>query len=101
MKKDQLLLGKLLPVAIAILASLTTQTFGQTTPARNQSLSQSAKRAGEIFALSELTDTASLEKLRRSLADPDWYVRGEAARAIGLRGDKSSSSALLALTEDQ
>ena len=102
MRKDQLSFERLLLVAITILASPVTQALGQTTQPRSpQPVSQSAKRAGEVFALADSTDAASLEKIRRALSDPDWYVRGEAARALGLRGDNRSSSALLTLTTDE
>src|SRR6185295_16358330 len=40
-------------------------------------------------------------RIKQALTDENWYVRGEAARALGMLGDKSASALLLPLLKDQ
>ncbi|HXI92923.1 MAG TPA: HEAT repeat domain-containing protein, partial [Blastocatellia bacterium] len=58
-------------------------------------------RAQQLIALIDSSGVNALPKLKQALSDESWYVRGEAARALGRLGDKSAGPFLLPLLQDQ
>ncbi|HTF37358.1 MAG TPA: HEAT repeat domain-containing protein, partial [Blastocatellia bacterium] len=58
-------------------------------------------RAQQLIALIDSGAVNGLAKLKQALSDESWYVRGEAARALGRLGDKSAAPFLLPLLQDQ
>src|SRR2546426_972682 len=58
-------------------------------------------RAQQLIALVDSREVNGLVKLKQALSDENWYVRGEAARALGRLGDKSACPSLLPLLQDQ
>jgi HEAT repeat protein len=58
-------------------------------------------RAQQLITLVSSKDVDAPERLKRALLDENWYVRGEAARAIARLGDKSAGPLLLPLLRDQ
>src|SRR6266446_7027157 len=58
-------------------------------------------RAQQLIALIDSSGVNGLAKLKQALSDENWYVRGEAARALGRLGDKSAGPFLLPLLQDQ
>src|SRR5687768_8210292 len=73
--------------------------------ARSQSnepiLTPSGKKARQIEAILKSGDSSALDQLKPFLTDEDWYVRGEAGRALGLLGDKSAMQELKPLLQDK
>ena len=55
-------------------------------------------RAQQLIAL---VDAKQVNGLKQGLSDEHWYVRGQAAVALGRLGDKSASALLLPLLQDQ
>jgi len=53
-----------------------------------------------MFSLVESKNPEAQSKIKPSLSDDNWYVRGEAARALGRLGDKSIAPLLIPLTQD-
>jgi len=47
----------------------------------------------------EIINTSDLKSLRAGLKDPDFFVRAMAARALGIRADKTSAEALAELAK--
>jgi HEAT repeat protein len=89
----------LLAIVLGILSSpdnLSAQSpelkDGQTTAA--------AARVKQIRKLVDSKDPEAATKLVAALASPDWYVRGEAARALGRLGNRSHAQDLLPLVQD-
>jgi HEAT repeat protein len=58
-------------------------------------------RAQQLIALIDSKEVNAPAKLKQALSDENWYVRGEAARALGRLGDKSAGPLLLTLLQDQ
>ncbi|HEX8183482.1 MAG TPA: HEAT repeat domain-containing protein, partial [Blastocatellia bacterium] len=80
--------------------------FGQQQSARpgdnnTAPASKALARVQEMTALVESKDANALSMIKESLSDENWYVRGEAARALGRLGDSSAAQALVPLVEDQ
>jgi HEAT repeat protein len=63
-------------------------------------LNQTLSRVQEMFSLVESKNPEAQTKIKPSLSDENWYVRGEAARALGRLGDKSIAPLLIPLTQD-
>lgn len=76
------------------------QVDSKDTPSSNTA-SPALARAQQIIALSNSKEPDAPAKLKQALADENWYVRGEAARALGRLGDKSSGALLLPLLQDE
>src|SRR5689334_23541871 len=76
---------------------LTPGALGQNGEA---SSSPAAKKVQLIEQLVESRELSAVEKLKPFTTDDDWYVRGEAARAVGILGDKSAITLLTALLQD-
>ncbi|HKP85424.1 MAG TPA: HEAT repeat domain-containing protein [Blastocatellia bacterium] len=57
-------------------------------------------RVQEMFSLVKTKSPEAQGKLKQALSDESWYVRGEAARALGQLGDNSVSALLVPLTQD-
>ncbi len=59
------------------------------------------KKAQQIEAIVQAQDRSATEKLKAFLADEDWYVRGEAGRALGILGEKSAAPFVTPLLQDK
>src|SRR5215213_6547685 len=62
--------------------------------------SQQAARVRELARLVESREPEALARIGRALSDESWYVRGEAARALGKLGDRAAVPVLLPLLQD-
>lgn len=58
-------------------------------------------RAKRLADLAFSGDVGASATLKQALSDENWYVRGEAARALGRLGDKSAAPLLQPLLKDQ
>src|SRR4029078_6729787 len=65
------------------------------------SQNQAVIEAQEVFSLARSRSPEAQARLKQALSDENWYVRGEAARALGQLGDKSVAALLAPLTQDQ
>ncbi|HKS40776.1 MAG TPA: HEAT repeat domain-containing protein, partial [Blastocatellia bacterium] len=82
---------------------LFSSVFVSTASAQQSSpdqLNQTLSRVQEMFSLVESKNPEAQSKIKPSLSDENWYVRGEAARALGRLGDKSIAPLLIPLTQD-
>jgi HEAT repeat protein len=67
----------------------------------NGAQNQAMVHAQELFSLARSRSPEALSKLKAALSDENWYVRGEAARALGQLGDGSVAALLVPLTQDE
>ncbi|HVF91728.1 MAG TPA: HEAT repeat domain-containing protein, partial [Blastocatellia bacterium] len=72
----------------------------QTTESKPGQPSQQAAKVQEIARLVETRQPDALARIGEALSDESWYVRGEAARALGRLGDRAAVSILLPLIQD-
>jgi HEAT repeat protein len=63
--------------------------------------SPSFARAQHLLSLIDSKQDDAPAKLKQALADESWYVRGQAARALGRLGDRSAASVLVSLLQDE
>src|SRR5215510_5400191 len=89
-------------IQIVLLVCLcTADALAQQTSSKDSAASADFARAQQFAALADSKQVDALDKLRQALSDPSWYVRGEAASALGKLGDKSASPFLAPLLHDQ
>src|SRR5690349_7920259 len=74
--------------------------FAQQAPLKDAPASAIETRAQQVIALSTSKEPDAGAKLREALADESWYIRGEAARALGRLGDRSLQALVLPLIRD-
>ena len=67
---------------------------------RGLALSDRRLHAGGAYALCRTPQAKALPKIRQLAKDPDPWVRGQAARALGLVGDGTDLAVLQALLDD-
>ena len=92
----------LLSIELILLAGLfSTGLAQQAADSRDGAPSAALARAQQLIALIDSKDENAAAKLKQALSDDSWYVRGEAARALGRRGDKSAGPLLITLLQDQ
>src|SRR5437867_6719181 len=75
--------------------------FSQSADSKDSPPSPALARAQQLIALVDSKEVNGLARLKQALSDENWYVRGEAARALGRLGDKSAGPFLLPLLQDQ
>ena len=73
----------------------------QASDSREAAPNPALARVQQLIALSASKDIYAPAKIKQALSDDNWYVRGEAARALGRLGDKSVGPLLLTLLSDQ
>jgi HEAT repeat protein len=88
--------------ALLVLTALASskQAAGQNAPARGKPSSDALARARELSSLTRSAGSEKLSKIRSALTDESWYVRGEAAKALGGLADSESAPLILPLLED-
>lgn len=85
---------------ILLLWVFTASAPAQQVDSKDNPPSPALVRAQQIIAISNSKEPEASAKLKQALADENWYVRGEAARALGRLGDKSSVPVLVPLLQD-
>src|ERR1044072_3877163 len=80
--------------------AVAQQPGAQASVADSNPPNQTVARVQEMFSLVETKSPDAQIKIKQALKDESWYVRGEAARALGRLGDNSAAPLLLALTQD-
>ncbi len=88
---------KLILFSSVFVSSVSAQ---QSTAASPDQLNQTLSRVKEMFSLVESKNPEAQSRIKPNLSDENWYVRGEAARALGRLGDKSIAPLLIPLTQD-
>src|ERR1700730_9214327 len=97
--RKTLLVTNLIVLACLSGSSAVAQRAGdskKTTPA-----SPSLDRVQQLLSLVDSKPDDAPAKLKEALSDENWYVRGQAARALGRLGDRSSASVLMAILQDE
>src|SRR5262249_33473507 len=89
------------PTAILLkLFAAATIALAQQAPSERPA-SVSPTRTRELTQLLQSRDPEAPAKIRKMLSDSDWYVRGEAARALGFFGNKSDAELVLPLASEE
>ena len=73
----------------------------QATESRDNGPSAALARVKQLNGLLNSNSAEAPARIKQSLSDENWYVRGEAASALARIGDKSASPLLLPLLKDQ
>ena len=84
-------------LSFGIFCILLPDALGQTSETTS---TQAGKKVQQIEQIVESRELSAVEKLKLFIADEDWYVRGEAARAVGMLSDKSAIALLTPLIRD-
>src|SRR5262245_4941219 len=88
------------PVLAILLAGVSV--FGQQTDVNRDNGGNAAySRAKQLLEFGNASPAEVQNRLTRALSDESWYVRGEAARALGRTGEKSVAPLLLPLIKDE
>ncbi len=74
--------------------------FAQSPDLKENQTTAAVARVKQIRKLVDSKDPEAATKIAAALASPDWYVRGEAARALGRLRNRSHVQDLLPLVQD-
>jgi HEAT repeat protein len=86
---------------IILLMTWAQPALSQTKEPAEDASSPVIRRIRQLRSLSEKgNDSASREVISIALSDPNWYVKGEAIRALARTGDSSTAQTILPLLND-
>ncbi|MGA9771432.1 MAG: HEAT repeat domain-containing protein [Blastocatellia bacterium] len=88
---------RLILISLVMATSVSAQ---QSTVAGSEQPNPTLVRVQEMFSLVESKNPEAQIRIKPSLSDENWYVRGEAARALGRLGDKTVAPLLIPLIRD-
>lgn len=88
----------LILIAWLPVANAYAQQVGE---ARENGAGAALARARQLSGLLNSNAAEAPARIKEALSDENWYVRGEAARALARLGDKSAGPLLLPLLKDQ
>src|SRR5687768_4578438 len=101
MKKDLSGYKIFLFVALSCTVLSPRPASAQSIEPKDQPSNLVSAQVKQLKSLAESKDPEAASKVAISLSSTDWYVRGEAARALGRLRSKAHAQDLLPLVEDK